>query len=198
MKKISLAIGIVILIVIGFFVVRGMFSTPAITTNPNQNNPFGSNTNSSNTGTSTGVSNSPVPSNGATMQVALRSGGSVVVSDFIHNGETAADIENSGRYFLAGSLGYCIANVGCPSGFASTDFQIIYTASDQSFHIGLLNEPLKNARLEAEQFLQTRLGISQAQMCNLYYYVETTAAISPIYDNKNLGFSFCPGAVQLP
>ncbi len=125
-------------------------------------------------------------------------GGSVTVSDFIHNGVTIPDAANNGQYLLAGNLGYCVTDTQqCQAGTA-TDFNIFYNSTDGSFTIALLKEPLGQVRIEAEQFLMTTLGITQDDMCRLNYYVGTTSNVNPLYSGQNLGFSFCPGTTVLP
>jgi len=49
-----------------------------------------------------------------------------------------------------------------------------------------------------EQFMLKTLGISQQQLCALNYSVGVTRYVNEQYTAKNLGFSFCPGAVVLP
>src|SRR3989338_6993533 len=41
----------------------------------------------------------------STLSFPTRSGASLTVKDFIHNGETVSDSQNPGSYVLAGSLG---------------------------------------------------------------------------------------------
>lgn len=190
---------VAILLLIVFFVADKMLA-PSSVSNPVEQNsaiPVSQNTTSSYTVPPPGAT----PSTSSTknkMALATRAGAAIVVNDFIHNGVTAADIENPGQYYLAGSIGYCIANVGCPSGATSTQFTIVYTASGQVFHIILVAEPLGASRLAAEQFLTAQLGIDKNLLCNLYYYVSVPASVNSLYANTNLGFDFCPGAVQLP
>ena len=125
-------------------------------------------------------------------------GGSAVVEDFIHNGETWSDVVNPGSYILAGSTGYCLANGVCPSGATTTDFKITYESGTSFFNIVLLKEPLGAMRQEAERFLKSRLGLSEQNMCLLNYFVGTPYNVNPTYAGTNLGFSFCPGATVLP
>lgn len=132
------------------------------------------------------------------MTITARNGSTLTVNDFIHNGETAADVVNPGDYYLAGSVGYCLANGSCPSGASTTDFSIVYSQQYNLFNVTLLVEPLSSIREEAEQFLMSRLGITQDQMCALDYNVVVPYTVNPVYTGKNLGFSFCPGAVQVP
>ena len=134
----------------------------------------------------------------ATLSFPTPSGAIVTVKDFVHNGETVSDVENPGAYVLAGSVGYCLVDGKCPSGNPTTDFSVSYNENTHFFNIILLKEPLGATRLEAEQFLANRLGITGQEVCNLKYFVGTPYWVNETYDSKNLGFSFCPGATVLP
>lgn len=74
---------------------------------------------------------------------------------------------------------------------------LTYIASDKSFNIGLFKEPLKETRAAAEQEFLAKLKISEGEACRLKYVVVTPFWVSQFYGGRNLGFSFCPGAVQL-
>lgn len=137
-------------------------------------------------------------STAATIALPLTGGGTLAVKDFIHNGETVADMNTPGSYVLAGSLGYCLSDGTCPHGATSTQFAISYTAQTQSFNIMLLKAPLGVARKAAEQFLVNRLGVAGQKLCELHYFIGTSYQVSTTYTAKNLGFSFCPGATALP
>lgn len=122
----------------------------------------------------------------------------IVVNNFLKNGVTVEDIENPGIYYLAGSVGYCLKDGTCPAGAAAENFIVAYDTSLQFFTISLTKEPLGTARADAEQFLIKTLGISQADLCNIKYFLSTTSSVNPFYAGTNLGFSFCPGATELP
>lgn len=124
-------------------------------------------------------------------------GSQVETLDFIDNGITAADPANPGNYFLAGGSGYCDEN-GCASGAESDEFIITYLSEENAFSIALLKEPLRGARVSAERFLRGQLGITDAQMCSLNYYLSTDSYVNSQFSGLNLGFSFCPGATPLP
>jgi len=118
------------------------------------------------------------------MSVATKNGGDVITNDFIHNNSTVADSSNAGNYYLAES---------------STDgYSIGYRVPAQFFTIALEKEPLGQTRAVAEDFLLLTLGITESQLCNLNYYIGTDVHTNSIYAGKNLGFSFCPGATELP
>ena len=146
------------------------------------------------TGTSGSFSTSTAPM----ISVAVQGGGAIAVKDFVHNGETVLDVQNPGSYVLAGSLGYCLTDGTCPAGASTTDFSVSYNDKTNFFNIVLLKEPLGTIRLEAEQFLQNRLDITEQQACGLNYFVGTPYWVNSVYDDRNLGFSFCPGATVLP
>ncbi|MCR4276169.1 MAG: hypothetical protein NUV90_02175 [Candidatus Parcubacteria bacterium] len=133
-----------------------------------------------------------------TISFATPSGAVVTVKDFIHNGETVQDVQNPGSYVLAGSLGYCLADGSCPKGASTMDFSVSYDEKNHFFNIILLAEPLGAVRLEAERFIANRLGLAGKDACNLNYFVGTPYWVNAAYDDRNLGFSFCPGATPLP
>ena len=122
----------------------------------------------------------------------------VTTADFIHNGTTIPDKANAGQYLLAGNLGYCPSNPQQCQAAPANDFTVYYNSSQHSFTVALTQEPIGQARLDAQQFLLAALGISAQQICSLNYYVGTTYWVNSRYDDRNLGFSFCPGATALP
>ncbi|KND49485.1 MAG: hypothetical protein AB203_00170 [Parcubacteria bacterium C7867-008] len=143
-----------------------------------------------NTGTATSTSVKP-------FTIPDQNGNPIQVRDFIHNGETVPDVVNPGTQVLAGSLGYCLADGSCPSGASTTDFSISYDENDYSFNVVLLTEPLSKSRRTAEQFLLSRLGVTQAQLCLLKSYVGVPAFVNETFEG-NLGYSFCAKSTKLP
>lgn len=139
-----------------------------------------------------------VGTSSATITFTNRSSDVIVVKDFIHNGETIADTVNPGSHVLAGTLGYCLADGTCPAGYPTTKFSVSYNAETHFFTVVLLEEPLGTTRLEAEQFLIDRLGVTTQTLCAVDYSVGTPYWVNEGYAGKNLGFSFCPGATKLP
>ncbi len=122
----------------------------------------------------------------------------IMTNDFLANGVTIPDTSNPGRFLLAGDLGYCVKEPQkCQAG-TDMSYQIYYSTSTSMFSIALAEEPLGAVRSRAEQFLLTELGITESEMCQLKYYLGTSAYINPQFAGKNLGFSFCPGATALP
>lgn len=76
-------------------------------------------------------------------------------------------------------------------------FSIVYNSNNNFFGVTLLEEPIGEARLQAEAYLIRLLDIPAPDACRLNYTVGVSASLNPIYSGKNLGFSFCPGAVKL-
>lgn len=187
-------VGIIVLAIIGFFLQPSSPTQTNATSSPSNGLPVAGNVPGQTTpGTSLATSTS-----GSALTIATRSGTSVTVPNFITNGVTIPDPSNPGQYLLAGSLGYCSTRPGPCYAASSTNYNILYNANQQTFLIALTKEPIGQARTDAQNFLLHTLGISQTQLCSLSYYVGTTYQVNPIYDTKNLGFSFCQGATQLP
>jgi len=49
-----------------------------------------------------------------------------------------------------------------------------------------------------ERDLMAKLGITEDAMCQLNYMVSVPYWVNEYYAGESLGFSFCPGATQLP
>lgn len=76
-------------------------------------------------------------------------------------------------------------------------FGVIFNDRNGSFAVSLDREPLAQARLAAEQYLLSMLGVSQAELCQLQVYIGTAVTVNPFFSGDNLGVSFCPGSVAL-
>lgn len=76
-------------------------------------------------------------------------------------------------------------------------YRLSFYMPSQNFSVILLKEPLREIRRFAESDLIEKLGISERDACRLFYFVSTHTEVSPFYAGKNLGFSFCPGSIQL-
>lgn len=148
--------------------------------------------------TITPISSSTAPHPSQTMTLATQNGSTIVTNDFIHNGVTIPDKVNEGHYLLAGNLGYCISNPQECQAAPTDNFTVYYNTISQSFTIELTKEPIGKSRLDMEQFMITALGIPAQQMCSLNYLISVTRYVNSQYTGKNLGFSFCPGAMVLP
>ncbi len=129
------------------------------------------------------------PATVPTVSVSTINGGTIIVKNFILLQTTMPDPSNPGNYYLSGTPDVTVSHA---------PYQIFFSTIDKSFGITLYKEPLGQYRKQAEQELQKDLGISNDQLCTLNYYISAGTGVSPVYSNKNLGFSFCPGATALP
>lgn len=129
-----------------------------------------------------------------TVPVQTPKDGSLSVNDFLSDPQTVEDPNNEGHYYLGSHfpLGEVTEPVTPP------EYVIEYSASTNLFNVGLFSQPLATARLHAEEQLMQELNITQEQMCSLNYMVSTPTWISETYGGVSLGFSFCPGSVDLP
>ncbi|MDB5237357.1 MAG: hypothetical protein JWL88_459 [Parcubacteria group bacterium] len=182
MKKTVIIIGVILLIAClasgGYLLFRAFSSNPnlqvATSTNPFADVQGGTGVASTNT----------IP----TKTIKLYNGDSLVVKDFTKDSTVIKDPYVAGQYDIAGG-----ADVN-----ASTPYQIFYNTQDDYFGITLFKEPLGQNRMSAEQKLLNTLGVSQDALCKISYVVAPGPGINDLYAGKNLGFSFCPGAVKLP
>ena len=125
-----------------------------------------------------------------TISIKTENGGSIQTKDFIHDAETEKDMINPGHYHL----GYRFTE----GGNEKIPYAIDYIDTTDFFNIVLYQEPIVNSRRDAEQYLMQHLGISQDQMCSLRYMVGVPYSVNEFYTATSLGFSFCPGSVQIP
>jgi hypothetical protein len=180
--------GIFLVIVAGvsfFAIENGKQSSVVIP--PPTSFPVSGNTKSSTPGTSTGL-----------IVLTEQNKSTIAVKDFVHNGVTIPDPTQPSQYVLAGNSGVCLPNGTCPGGASTTDFYITYDPADQTFNVLLRAEPLGEVRDEAEQFLQSTLGVTTTQLCNLNITVGTILSVNSNYAGEELRFKDCPNAVPLP
>lgn len=79
-----------------------------------------------------------------------------------------------------------------------TTYSVVFSENNNSFAVGLLVEPIAQARRDAELYLQSMLGVEQRELlCLLDVYVGVPYTVNEFYSGQNLGLSFCPGSVQL-
>lgn len=76
-------------------------------------------------------------------------------------------------------------------------FSLTFNTSNDYFVVSLIKEPIGAARLAAETYVVQLLGITQDDACRLNYSIIVLENVNPVYAGKNLGFSFCPGALSL-
>jgi len=119
--------------------------------------------------------------------LVLQGGKTVTVSNFTKEPETKVDAQNAGFYLIGQGS----------SAVRDTSFDITYIAATDFFNISLMQTPIKDARLRAEQYLITTLGLDTDEMCQLRYSVATPSFVSEAYAGTDLRFSFCEDAIAL-
>ncbi|MFZ1987989.1 MAG: hypothetical protein WAV21_03100 [Minisyncoccia bacterium] len=135
-------------------------------------------------GTNPGIT----PTTSTYIDLTNEDGTTIQVKNFKLNPLVTKDPNNPKAYNFAG------ANPA----LTKPPYHSFYIDSDESFHIALYIEPLGAYRVQAEQDLMGKLGLSEQNMCLLKYVVAVGPGVNDTYVGKNLGFSFCPGATKLP
>lgn len=111
-------------------------------------------------------------------------------NDFLTSPDTYQDPVNAGYYSLGNPINQAATS--------TTPYLIMYIESTRFFTIELVQEPIGEARTQAELYLEQRLGLSPSDLCKLNYTLSVPVSVSQEYAGRNLGFSFCPGATVLP
>ncbi len=132
----------------------------------------------------------PGPNPSKMISIKTGSGTDIQVKDFLHDPELVTDPITPGNYYLGNNF---ITN-----GDADVAYVVEYIEQSNFFNIVLYKEPIAQSRKQAEQYLMAHLGISQSQMCSLRYMVGVPHSVNEFYTATSLGFSFCPGSVQIP
>ena len=118
----------------------------------------------------------PQPTSSGTFLVPSNSGKQIQVNDFTKNLQAKTEASD------------VIAE--------TNQYTISYFTADKSFLITLESQPLKDSRAAAEQALLSKLGITQAQACQLKTSVKTTFDVDQVWAGNELGLSFCPNSIQ--
>jgi hypothetical protein len=127
------------------------------------------------------------------------SSGNIVihVDDFMNNGKTFEDPMNPGNYILSEDIGYCPDGADCVGDIYASNFTIWFDGTDGVFYVRLLEQPIRTARLDAEQFLQRTLELSPPQLCDLDYYMSVSEYTDARFAGQHLQFSACIGSQTL-
>lgn len=124
---------------------------------------------------------------GATILLELTDGRKVSVPDFTYN-HPQIDAEE---------VTYVLVTQTEEGAEEDARYGIVY-GTDSTFTIGLFEEPFGAHRRLAEAKLKELLGLPEDVLCKLDISVGVPDTIEGPYKGKNLGVSFCPGAVSLP
>lgn len=130
----------------------------------------------------------PPATSNRTFAVIGENGEVIRVNDFTKS--AVQDKNNSGIKYLAGEDENGIIQ--------NAPYVISSLEDDQSFTVSLFAQPIGKTRVRAEKDLISQLGITAQEMCRLRYVVLVPFDVSREYAGRNLGFSFCSGAAQLP
>lgn len=172
-QTLTVVAGVVLLVLaVGILIGAYLYLQPETGNEPERPsgvNPFGS------------LASDPVAS--GSIAITLTDGSTAVIPDFSTTEQPEA---------ASATNGYQVA------GASDSTFQIVYFPEDSGFIVTLNAEPLGEARRAAEDALRARLGLSDTELCKLRADVGTTYSVNATYAGKNLGLSFCPGAVTLP
>lgn len=173
---VALVLVLVSIAILGYVGVRVFApSTPGV---PQPLNPFGALVNP-------GGSTTFIPK---TMSIQTRTGEAVLVPNIL-SGHEAIEMPG-GRFYTLYGPEYST------EGFT---FSVQYSEADSQFLVLLLTEPIGAARLDAEKYLRTLLGLPDDALCTLNTIISVTPDVSEGYSQyENLGLSFCPSAVKLP
>jgi len=118
-----------------------------------------------------------------TVTLRLANGSSVQVPQFLSEEQSETASEENGLDVSFGE---------------SELYQILYFPEESYFLVSILDEPLKDARFAAEAELRAKLKLQDPALCALTLDVFVASDVSEIYSGRDLGLSFCSGAVQLP
>ncbi|HVV39308.1 MAG TPA: hypothetical protein VHD31_03205 [Candidatus Paceibacterota bacterium] len=193
-KLITIIIAAVVIIGICAFIFLKLISGTSSEPDTNTNNPT-----TLGTGNNTSVvTNSPSGSNSSSQtntqsSIQAYGGGVIAAKDFKNDPATTKDPLNPGHYYIGPHVNEGIDD---PTASDNPPYVIEYIDQDQTFTIDLLQEPIGTVRQDMEKFLMSKLGLSEAQMCQLKYTVSVSWRVNPLYAGQNLGFSFCQGAMQ--
>jgi len=114
----------------------------------------------------------------------------IPVRNFLQDSDVRMDDANPGFYYLGVDS---LSELGSQEAFT-----IQYIAQTGFFTISLLQRPFASVRLQAEDTLQARLGISRAQLCDLRYTLAIPGFIDAAASGVDYRFSHCSDALPLP
>ncbi len=133
----------------------------------------------------------PPPPNPGTVFPGGQNGVSVSLTEtqiqaLLTRPDTKEDEVNPGYYYVGNQPGQ------------EVPYLVEYLKETDYFNIVLLQEPLRESRAAAENYLMQALGDTKKETCALHYTLSVPNSVNSSYAGINLGFSFCPGATKLP
>ena len=133
---------------------------------------------------------------GPTRTIATLEGSQVTVPDFTQ-GATSVPVSSDPTDVQYDLTPYPDYVPGTP--YPTHVFDVAFNQSTSEFIVLLNEEPLSRARLAAEAFLASKLGVTTKGLCELNVTISVPLSVNERYANyNNLGPSSCEGAVVLP
>jgi len=148
----------------------------------------GSNPTTVGTNDGTGSNTTNSPQDGATISIGTSDGGSIQVANPKKDPTLKEDSTNPGYYYFKAS-----GNTASTTG----SYVIEYIDKTQFFNVILEEEPIGQAREQAQAYLAQHLGISQSQLCSLNYMVTVPYSVNQDFASTDLRFSVCADATPL-
>jgi len=126
---------------------------------------------------------------GASVLLKTRDGKNVTVPDFTYTHPSVTYEETGLIYVFLTQTDDLVEK--------DSRYGIAY-GSDSTFIIALLTPPLSESRAAAEAAFKDFVPLPDSVLCSLAVTVQVTDTIESPYAGKNVGLSFCPGALALP
>lgn len=117
-----------------------------------------------------------------------RGTGLSVADDFIAGTDVVTSISNPDNLYVV----YPPDNVSS----TTSEYEINYFPSTQSFIIGIFQEPIGEIRRRVAADLAGRLHVSGKDVCALSVNIIVPVWVNEYYAHQNIGFPGCPGAVK--
>ena len=191
-KILIISIGVVLCLGIGMVVVFAILTKSLGTPTPVGTTP--SNQNTGSTGVVATVPSGSTGTQQPTVSLPTADGAEIQAKD-IKKDTVVGKYPTPGYYYIG--FHAPVSGVVDPTATENPPYLILYIEASHYFNIELLEEPIADTRVAAEQYLLQHLGITESDMCRLSYMVSVPNRINTIYAGQNLGFSFCIGAVAL-
>lgn len=148
--------------------------------------------NDGDTPTTTFPAGGGLSTNSATLTIQTISGDNLEIHNFLNDSDIVKDAINDGYYYLGNHFS---TNDQTPQ--SNPEYVIEYIAETNFFAIGLFREPLAQSRRNVEEYLMTKLGLSEEQMCSLNYSMSVPRRVNEHLAGTSFLFSFCDGSYPL-
>ncbi|PIR69561.1 MAG: hypothetical protein COU47_02290 [Candidatus Niyogibacteria bacterium CG10_big_fil_rev_8_21_14_0_10_46_36] len=169
MKKLIIAFIIILLLILGFFAYRTLFSTPPVDI-PNPPD---------------GDIDTLFPISPATPTPPLPTGDKITITT--HKGT----VTTNNFFKIARDIGSDVYSLA-----ETTSYYITYYRPDNSFQIAIGSRPAQASRAQAESALVNLLGITEQEACGLLINLAVPFDVDPALAGHNYNLSFCPDGIS--